>query len=137
MVERRLHLSCFSLLGNDKKWDNMTYNSSYLKHLTNFYQANESSDWLTDLEIRWKYEDFYHHQHPVWITPVQYPTAFFSKNNFGISFTFYYPFPQEFSNQTWRQASRETKYLIEPTIQTYFVTKKVSLVLLLVSSGLW
>jgi len=71
----------------------MTYNSSYLKHLTNFYQAKESSYWLTDLQIRWKYEDVAHRQRSVWISPVQYPTAFFSKNNFGIFFTFNYPFP--------------------------------------------
>lgn len=97
----------------------MTDNSSYLKHLIYFYQAKESSDWLTDLQIRWKYEDVAHSQRPVWISSVQHPMAFFSKNNFGIFFIFYYPFPQmvalpEFSNQTLRQASRETKYLIEP-----------------------
>jgi len=71
----------------------MTYNS-YLKHLAKFYQAIESSDWLMDLEIRWKYEDVAHRQRQGWISPVQYPTACFLKNNFGIFFIFYYPFPQ-------------------------------------------
>jgi hypothetical protein len=66
---------------------------------------------------------------------------FFSKINFGIFFTFYYPFPQvvtlqEFSNQTLRKASRETKYLIEPTILNLFCNKKRKFVLFLVSSGL-
>jgi hypothetical protein len=55
----------------------MTYSPSYWKHLTNFYQANESPNRLADLQIRWKYEDVAHRQRQVWISPVQYPTAFF------------------------------------------------------------
>jgi len=125
-----------------RKLDNMTYNSSYRKHLTNFYHTIESSDWLTDLQIRWKYEDVAHIHRPFWISPVQYPRAFFSKNNFGIFFTFYYPFPQmvalhEFSNLPLRQSSRETKYLLEPTILNLFCKKTVSLGLLLYCCVLW